>query len=612
MKNSTTVSNNKLEATMVKVFASNGSRTSVIFIKSFNTHALYKALRDEKFLPSESVGKTSSVSIEEGKALTITFKDISVDVEVVFDVSATEEVFLTATAEQQASASGESYGLSTNFGLVAKGELYFVEFDGESKKAKMVGAEAHTGAYLAQLNKREQKRAARLAKSKDLHNLEVIKTLKKLDLDVASMDKELLALIAEQALDLETSPNAYLHNDGQDEVKVKVQRFNPESGRWYNAKTKDKRPMVTSFPVESVFEFDVDGRIVGMKINDFGQTAIAHSIEEDFNTTCVHNYHYIDKATNELVFKSIEQRFLISGKAVNSDAVIDGENLKVSEGSSQWTVNKEGEVVKQFQFFGYDDLVDVGEGFYLAPSEDELTGVDIENQEYSDGIVLGNSVCTASMSLNDQARSHIRSTKQEESELNLISKRESRGSNTRAGYKASVVKGIKESELYTWVLDRKEKTYKALKNAKLQAELNEEFNAMKDQAEDILECLKVILAESGSGYARPSWVVVNALASKPKKDEKKASEEDFRSQVKKHILENIDAINNGSLDIAELHDEVVSEIYDVCKAGLKSGVSIKDKAVALKMRDIAQKVKPVALPTKGSPRNSDVRDVKVS
>lgn len=615
-KTSKSVSGSKqpMEATMVNLFVSNGSRTSVINVKNFNTRNVYKALRDEKFLPSESVGKTTSEMSEDGKALVVSFKAISVEVEVIeADIVSDNEVFLTATPEQQAAASGNSYGLSTNFGLVSKGELYFMEFDEDSKKSKMVGAECHTGAFLAQQTKREAKRAAQIAKSKEIHNLEVIKTLKKLKIDVKGMDKELLALIAEQALDLETAGNAYLHNDGQDEVKVQVQRFNPESGRWYNAKTRDGRSMSVFFPVESIFEYDVDGRIVGMKTMDHGQTAVAHTIEEDFGTVCVHNYHYVDKATNELVFKSIEQRFIVTGKSINSDAVINGEQLDTTEANTNWGVSRKKKVLyKRFRFNGYKNLTDIGEGFYLMPSEQELTGADLQSEEYSEGIVLGTSVGTATMSLDEQAKAHIKSEKQEAAHLNQISKDESRKANTKVKTPAELAKDLKATELYSWVMDRKEDTFKALKNAALQARLNLELTGMKDHAPEILEILKLIATETGSGFAKPSWIVVNAFAKRPAKDENKASEADFRANVKSHILSNIDAINNGSLTVAELHDEVIAEIYEVCKKGIKSGVCIKDTATAIQMRDIAQKINPVALPMSKGPRNSSVRDIKVS
>lgn len=630
--------NNTTELTMVKLLVSNGSRSSVIFLKALTTRSLYKALRDEKFLPVESTGKTSSESIEDGKALVVSFENITIDCEVVFDTVESEEVFLVASPEAQAAASGNSYGLSTNFGLVSKGELYFMEFNEEVGSTVMVGAEVHTAAFLAQINKREVKRAAKIAKSKEIHNLEVIKTLKKLQVNVESMDKELLGLIAEQALDLETAGNAYLQNDSQDDIKVQVQRLNPTSGRWYNAKAPNGKPMVAFLSAEFLFEYDINGNAIGLKTMDHGQTAIAYTMEKDFDATSVHNYHYVDKQTNELVFRSIEQRFIISGKAINSDVSIDGSLLVATEPSLNWTVVQaqrscvssvssitteeiksakfvkfqNNKVVKQFQFFGYDNLVDIGEGFYLMPSVDETYGADIEAAEYSEGIVLGKSVATATMSLDEHARFHINTQREEKATLSKISVDESRRANTKVKTAKELSKELKQTELYSWVLDRKQKTFDALKSASLQAELNMDLTAMKDQASEILEILKVITAETGIGFARPSWVVVNALAKKPAKDEKKASEADFRASVKSHILSNIDAINNGSLAINELHDEVIAEIYDVCKAGFKAGVSIKNKATAIQMREIAQKVKPVALPVSKGPEHSSVRNVKVS
>jgi hypothetical protein len=622
MKKSVTKSNvsltatNNQEATMVKILVND---SMVFVLEKFNSRVLYKFLRDTGFLPAESVGKTSSEATEDGKGLLVSFKDIEVTVDVEFDyVVEAEETFAVADPAKKAAASVSSYGLSTNFGILAKKEIFFMEKDEETGKSKMSGAEVHTGEYLSQLDKKEKKRAAQLAKSKEFYNLAIVSELKKLDVDVASLDKEVLALIAEQTLDLEKAPNAYLYNDSQDLVKVQVQRYNEKTGRWYNAKNRNGSPMVEFFPAEDLFEYDQDGRIVGMKMTEFGQTALANTVENDYDLICVHNYQYIDKETNELVFKSIDQRFIVSGYVVNSSAVIDGHQLEATMGISNWAMNitkSKGkiihqEVVKSFQFFGHDNLVDIGEGFYLMPSVDEVTGVDMQEAEFSDGIQTGTSVGTSAMATNQQAKDHIKAKREEEAELKKVALQARRNAQSKVDSKEYKLGLIRSSGLYQWALENQQLTFDARKNAKLQNDLNTKFQEMKDQCDDLLEVLALLKLETGRGFAHPSWIVINSLAKKPKRDSDKKANEVFASKVKKHIVENIAAINAGDLKVKGMDPELAAEIVAVCRAS-KGALTIKHKPTFFALADLAQTVRPVAQSV-AKPRNGKVVEVDVA
>lgn len=603
-------SNNAQEATMVKLTITTASVLKVLFVEKLNSRVLYKALRDEKVLPAESVGKTSSETSEDGKSIVVSFKDISVEVDVDFDVTSTEEEsYLVASPEAQAAASGSNYGVTTSFGLVTNKEIFYTEVDEETGKASMSGIETHTAEYLALLNKKEQKRAAQLAKSKEFYNLNTVAQLKKGKVDVEGMDPELLALIAEQVLDLESAPNAPLHNDGQDLVKVQVQRYNPETGRWYNAKNRDGSLMVEFYSAEDLFEYDENGFVIGMRTEAHGQTTIANSLEFCHNLTAVHNYQYIDKDTKELVFKSIDQRFILSGKSVNSNVSIEGTALEATLAPSNWTVTKDGEIVEEFQFFGYDNLVDIGEGFFLMPSVDERYAADMEEREYQDGIVTGKSVATVGMSVNAQAKEHIKSQKKEEAELKKVAAKARRVAQTQKDNKNSKRDVIKASGLYQWALEHVELTHDARKSAKLQNELNAKFVEMKDEANDLLEVLAVLKDETGKGFAYPSWQVINSLAKKPKKD----SNDAFLAKVKEDIRTNIEAINDGSLDVKGMDVELLEEIIKVCRESMKAGVNLKlNKTAYGKVMGAIEAGKGLARTNSKGPKNGSVKELDVA
>jgi hypothetical protein len=615
-KSSNNVSNvpTTMEATMIKLTVSGPNSLSVFFVEKFNTRSLYKLLRDEKFLPKESTGKTSSETSEEGGSMIVSFKDLKILVDVDFDIQTEEEEMATVSKEKQASIPTCNYGLVSNFGLVTKQEACFMDYDDESGRYEMVGAEVHTAEYISQLDKKAAKRARKLAKSEELYKLNVVKELKAINVNVDDLDSELVALIAEQALDLESAPNAFFKNDEQDMVKVVCQRYNPETDRWYNAKNKAGLPMTEFFPAENIFEYNEDGRIVGMKITEHGQTAIAHALESQYDLTCVKNYHYIDKDTNELVFKSIEQRFILSGKVINSDATIDGVQLEATLPISNWSVEgKDKQIVSKFQFFGFDNLHDIGEGFYLMPSSDENSVADLDEAAYQEEIMYGRSVGTKAMSVNDQAKHHIKSQKQEEENLGKIATQARRIAKTKISSKEAAKEEILKSGLYQWALENQERTFEARKNAKLQQELNAEFQAMASESVDLLEVLAVLKAETGKGFAHPSWTVINALAKKPKQDSEKA----FAAQVEEHIRQNIDMINAGDLDIKHIDNELLAEIYAAClKYGKKAKCWINNPEVAVKMRDRVQAFKPVAQKVKsvtnGSVKTVDVADYYMS
>lgn len=641
-KSSNKVSNVSLtskEAAMVKLTISTATNLSVFYVEKFNTRSLYKLLRDEKFLPKESVSKTSSETSEEGKSVVVSFKDTQVLVDVDFDVETKEEEMAIASKQKQASIPTCNYGVVTNFGLIAKQEAYFMEYDDESGRHSMVGAEVHTAEYISQLDKKAAKRARQLAKSKELYKLNVVKELKEINVDVKDLDPELVALIAEQALDLESSPNAFLQNDEQDLVKVVCQRYNPKTDRWYNAKNRNGAPMVEFFPAELLFDYSEEGKIVGMKTMDHGQTAIAHLLESEYDLTAVHNYHYIDKKTNELVFKSIEQRFILSGKVINSDVTIDGDQLVATLPVSNWTVQeikrarlapikpvsvellmnsdfmmfRTHNIIPNFQFFGFDNLHDIGEGFYLMPSSDETTVADLDEALYQEEIMYGRSVGTKDMSVKDQAKFHIKATKQEDEKLEKIGTQARRIAQTKISSKEAAKEEILKSGLYQWALEHQELTFEARKNAKIQQELNAKFETMASEANDLLEVLAVLKAETGKGFAHPSWTVINAIAKKPKQDSEKA----FAAQVEDHIRQNIDMINKGELDIKHIDNELLAEIYAAClKYGKKAKCWINNPEVAVKMRDRVQAFKPVAekspRPANGSVKTVDVADYYMS
>lgn len=578
------INNNKGESNMTNLLISVSGRSTIITLAKVNSRNLYKALRDEKFLPAESVSKTSSETSEDGKAIVVSYKNIEIEVQLLEESVEAEETFLEATPEQQAKIPGRNFGVTSSFGIVSKGEIFFMEYDEEGDKSKMVGAETHTASYLAQLEKREKRRAYLFAKSQELFKTTVVKDLKKLNIDVESLDQELINLIAEQALDLEAAPNAPLKKDDQEVIKVQIQRLNEESGRWYNAKNRDGSLMVDYFPAEAIFDINENGHITGIRMTDFGQTLLAHTIEEDFGITCVHAYNYTDRMTGEVVSKVVQQRFMVSGMIINSNAVINEEQLPVTEANTAWKVFPKislapisfdvasladvtfrrstfYRVIPSFEFNGYNEIVDIGEGFYLVPSAADVTGADNEETQYQNGIITGRAVATSTMALNNEAKIHVKANRDEEAELNKVATQARRQAQTKKDLKTEKAKNVKESDLYKWAVEIQESTFKARKDASLQVELNEKFKAMADQADDLIEVLEVLKEETGQGFAYPSFQLISSLSKKPKNDSNKA----FRETVEQHIIENIEFINKGEFNYEGTGVEVLKEILVTCR-----------------------------------------------
>lgn len=598
--------NNSMEAnSMIKLTIISATSESFFYINKLTTRSLYKLLRENKFLPAESSGKTSCDVSEDGTLMAVSYKDIMLAVEVEFNATQEqeEEVYLVADPAKKAAAfSLSNYGLTSNFGIIASKEIFFMEYDEKEERMKRVGADIHTTDYLAQLDTREKRAAAKLARSKKFHDFAILKNH---GINPENLNPELAELIAAQWLDRKAAPNSPLQNDEKEMVKVQVQRYNPESGHWYNAKTKVGLPMVEYFEAEEIFEFDNEGKISGVKMATNGQTAIAHVLENEYDLICVHNIQYIDKTTSELVFKAIDQRFIISGKCVNSSAYINGQNLIATQGHYNFTVNKSGEVVPQFQYFGYESLVDIGEGFFLMPAVEEESKASMDEKAYQEGIMYGTSKSTLAMDVESMAKEHIAAHKKEEEILKKIEEQTRYKAESERDSKADRRKEILASSLYHWAAVMEEDTHNARKNTKLQLELNEKFTAIKDQADELLEVLTVLKEETGKGFAYPSWKFIDLLAKQPKAKSSQA----FADKVKKDVRDAIKAINDGE-EFSQMHPNLVKEVIKTCQEARRLGLNlqINNKKVYFELLDIASIAQPSAKPRNGAVKNIDVAD----
>ena len=589
------INNNNKEVSMVNLLISVSGRSTIITLAKLNSRNLYKALRDEKFLPSESVGKTSSEVAEDGKAIVVSYKDIEVEVQVLEDSVKATETFLEATPEQRAKASGQNFGVTSSFGIVAKGEIFFMEYDKEEDKSKMVGADVHTSAYLAQLEKRTAKRAEAIAKNKEFYNKEIIKDFKKAGVDVAQLEGELLQLVAESVLDLEETgrPSFTKENDEVPTVKVKVQRKSEKTGNWYNAKEFGAAIEFNLF-AEEIFDLDDEGNIIDVKYTEYGQTVLSNILEQKHDLTCVHSYNFYDKELKKFVFKVIDQRFVVSGKVINSKGRIGKEEIVATQDAFRYGIDEYGNIVESFQAFGFDNLLDIGEGFFLMPNSEEMYGADIEEKEYNEGIMYGTSKATVGMSVNHMAKEHIAKENKEAEVLEKVIKQARRLSNGYKNTKEALFEEVKNSSLYHWALEMEELTFKARKDAKLQNELNAKFEAMADEADDLLKVLEVLKAETGKGFAYPSYQVIKSLSRQPKVD----STEAFKKTVEQHIIENIELINKNEFDFEGAGTELIKEILETCRKAkdLKLDLTIKKKSIYFKMVDMVKPKKDVKAP----------------
>lgn len=243
------------------------------------------------------------------------------------------------------------------------------------------------------------------------------------------LSDELILEIAMQAKDLSEEPFRYAMTR-EESVYVKVQRLS-SNNNWYNAKDKEGDVLSFVFDLEDVFSMDDNGNIEGFKYlsdrifvrgNKEAITIMVPAINKimkglGFGST---HYQYVKTEAGNWDMLPVEQRFILSTKAFNSESKLDNQAVEeVCAAFNYSFVN--GEVVEKRTSWSYENLLEL-DGIAVVPFEEESVAT-ADNRRYQQGILTGKSVATATMMQDDITKSAITLDKSEEAKANREAKK---------------------------------------------------------------------------------------------------------------------------------------------------------------------------------------------
>lgn len=391
--------------------------------------------------------------------------------------------------------------------------------------------------------------------------------------DIKSMDDEMIQLLAAQNLDLAQASNSFLKSDNRN-VYVTVQRLS-SGGNWYNV--KDSKGKVTfCFDVEAIFDLDESGNIESFKQDEFGENTLIKGMKQ-LGYLTHHMISYVNKETQDLVVKFLDQRFLISSVLFTNGLVLEGIRVSSSVAAFNHVVRSFELVVNNMEidlgcfpkvpFFykaqseivvpryvshAYDSIVDFGNGIALLPSDLDVSNADLEDQQFDEGIITGSGVSTKSMMTNDMQKQDLAANRQEEANLKKVAKQ----TKIRDAFKKEVIKlnynKTLNSEVgdlvHELVVDSHSKDKEVLASVINRLEMN------KDRLLEIKKAATAYRALNGKGLEYKVWtILVKMLDTDVRKE--------IAAKVDMAIVENISKLNKGVSTLSNFSDAQVVEMY---------------------------------------------------
>lgn len=537
--------------------------------------------------------------------------------------------------------------LTTSFDVLTSSEQFFSDFSSENKwgEEEEFGAEAHTEEFLASLAETQKKEVA-------IKSMVILKTE---SANVKGLDAEVVNLYAEQKVCVEDAPNAFSNKENEETVVLTLKRLT-KNGYWKTVvKDSDESMVEFQLAVNAHDIFDVNDNHVTIK--KYGNKTAIEMIMAKYDLDDEYLYSYVDRQSGEMVFKQQRQVLQAKGNFFKAGMVVEGIRLEstvaphyntvtflrdkavaeadVVEQRPRLVINANGtssikmmdvvviakgdnyiaksepEVEGKLGYYGWDNIVEVASNLVLIPSSVDESNGDAADSEFNEGIMYGTSEATQAMMSDDLTDAAILEMKKEESRSNREAKRVRRKMLTNKEVKNSKDLAILNSAIGEVVKELSDLSYKAVKSRKAVLECHKILAAQSD-LEVLKDACEAHKRMFGKCLESDMWKTLNSMIDIQKNKK-------FAESVESYILENIANINNGSLDIADIDDEMLVEIR---LASMKHGwdkqakkptaawIQDPTKSNAIKARFDSIKGLVGAAPAK--PKNSSVRKVKVS